>query len=197
MRDIKFRGKNINTGEWVYGFFKKNAHGDCYIEDEQGLAVVVDPDTVGQMVCILDEGDEVYEGDYLHCHGCWDDPDLCVVKWDDEDHDFTLISVVNDTYEDISSIDEGCAIVGNIHTQAALPDDIHVIDDGILYILGDKDIYKTPEDFVEAVHKNDEAMECLGDIEVGPSDVVNYYYVAGWAIPRYEHGAVKCWCICA
>ena len=66
MRPIKFRGKNINTGEWVYGFFKKNAHGDCYIEDEQGLAVVVDPDTVGQIVCILDEGDEIYEGDFIN-----------------------------------------------------------------------------------------------------------------------------------
>lgn len=197
MRDIRFRGKNINTGEWVYGFFKKNAHGDCYIEDEQGLAVVVDPDTVGQMVCILDEGDEVYEGDYLHCHGCWDDPDLCVVKWDDEDHNFALISVIGDCYGDISSIDEGYTIVGNIHTKDVLPDSIFVIGGDDTFILGDMDIYKTPEEFMEAVHKDNEAMEHLEDIEVGLSDVVNYYFVAGWAVPRYEPGAVKCWCICA
>ena len=195
MREIKFRGKNINTSEWVYGYFKKNAHGDCYIEDEQGLAVVVDPDTVGQMVCLLDEGDEVYEGDYLHYQGGWGDPDLCIVKWDDEDHNFTLISVINDTYEDISSIDEGYTIVGNIHTQAELPDAIHVIDDGFVFILGDKKVYKTAEEFVEAIHEYDEAMECLEGIEVGPSDVANYYYVAGWAVPRNEPGAVKCWCI--
>lgn len=81
MRPIKFRGKNINTGEWVYGFFKKNAHGDCYIEDEQGLAVVVDPDTVGQMVCILDEDDEIYEGDYIND---FDDNFTMRVEWDEE-----------------------------------------------------------------------------------------------------------------
>lgn len=195
MRDIRFRGKNIDTGEWVYGFFKKSAHGDCYIEDENGLAVVVDPDTVGQMVCLLDEGDEVYEGDYLHCQGGWNDPDLLIVKWDDEEHNFVLISVINDTYEDISSIDEDCTVVGNIHTQAELPDAIHVIDDGIAFILGDKKVYKTAEEFVEAIHEYDEAMECLEGIEVGPSDVTNYYYVAGWAVPRNEPGAVKCWCI--
>ena len=65
MRDVRFRGKNINTGEWVYGYFKKNAHGDCYIEDESGVAVVVDPDTVGQFVCKDAMGNDVYEGDIV------------------------------------------------------------------------------------------------------------------------------------
>lgn len=80
MRDIRFRGKNINTGEWVYGYFKKNRHGDCYIEDD-GLAVEVDPDTVGQMVCILDEGDELYEGDFIND---FDDNFIMRVEWDEE-----------------------------------------------------------------------------------------------------------------
>lgn len=195
MREIKFRGKNINTGEWVYGYFKKNRHGDCYIEDEQGLAAVVDPDTVGQMVCLLDEGDEVYEGDYLYYQGCWSDPDLFVVKWDDKEHNFTLISVINNYNEDLSSIDDGCEVAGNIHTQAVLPDSILVINGDDTFILGDIDVYKTPEEFVEAIHEYDEAMECIEGIEVGPSDVTNYYYVAGWAVPRNEPGAVKCWCI--
>ena len=65
MRDIKFRGKSINTGEWVYGYFKKNRHGDCYIEDEDGLATAVLPETVGQMVCKDAKGNEVYEGDIV------------------------------------------------------------------------------------------------------------------------------------
>ena len=82
MRDIKFRGKNINTGEWVYGFFKKNAHGDCYIEDEYGLSTAVLPETVGQMVCIIDEGDEVYEGDYINDYN---DDFTMRVEWDEED----------------------------------------------------------------------------------------------------------------
>ena len=89
MRDIRFRGKNINTGEWVYGFFKKNRHGDCYIEDD-GLSTVVDPETVGQMVCLLDEGDEVYEGDYIND---FDDNFTMRVEWDDEEMRYVATEV--------------------------------------------------------------------------------------------------------
>ena len=65
MRDIRFRGKNINTGKWVYGYFKKNTYGDCYIEDEHGLSTVVLSDTVGQYVCKDANGNDVYEGDIV------------------------------------------------------------------------------------------------------------------------------------
>ena len=90
MRDIKFRGKSINTGEWVYGYFKKNRHGDCYIEDEDGLAAAVLPETVGQRVCVIDEGDEVYEGDYINDS---DDNFTMRVEWDDEEMQYVATEV--------------------------------------------------------------------------------------------------------
>ena len=67
MREIRFRGKGISAhkGEWIYGFFKKNTHGDCYIENEYGLAIAVDPETVSQLACISAKSGEIYEGDYL------------------------------------------------------------------------------------------------------------------------------------
>ena len=194
MRDIKFRGKSINTGEWVYGYFKKNRHGDCYIEDEDGLATAVLPETVGQMVCVIDEGDEVYEGDYIHYQG-YDDPDLFLVRWDDEDHTLVLTSVINDTWENLSLIDNDCMVAGNIHTRDVLPDCIYVISGDCTFILGDMDIYKTAEEFIEAVYKDDDAMERLEGRRIEPDDVTNCYYVAGWAVPRDEPGSVKCWCI--
>lgn len=80
MRAIRFRGRNINTGDWVFGYFKKNRHGDCYIEDEDGLATAVDPETVSQMV---EEG--IYEGDYI------DDGDyIWLIEYDEGSHEFRL-----------------------------------------------------------------------------------------------------------
>lgn len=80
MRVIKFRGKNITTEEWVYGYFKKNKYGDCYIENEDGLATVVDPNTVGQYVLTNFEGKEIYEGDYVQDMGT-----IWMVYFDDLD----------------------------------------------------------------------------------------------------------------
>lgn len=67
MREIRFRGKGISAhkGEWIYGYFKKNRNGDCYIEDEDGLSIAVDPETVSQLACISAKSGEIYEGDYL------------------------------------------------------------------------------------------------------------------------------------
>lgn len=90
MREIKFRGKDIDTGEWVYGYFKKNQCGYCYIEDEQGLSVFVKPETVSQLVDICDDGSEVYEGDYINDV---DDDFTMRVEWDEEGLQFVAVEV--------------------------------------------------------------------------------------------------------
>ena len=89
MRTIKFRGKSINTGEWVYGYFKKNRHGDCYIEND-GLTIVVDPETVSQLVDICEDGSEIYEGDYIYDA---DDEIIMRVEWDEAGLRFVAVDV--------------------------------------------------------------------------------------------------------
>ena len=73
MREIKFRGKRIDNGEWVYGYIVKVAspcglgwvmHIPAKDPDDNHRVVQVNPSTVGQYTGLKDKnGTEIFEGD--------------------------------------------------------------------------------------------------------------------------------------
>lgn len=78
MRQIIFRGKRLDNGEWVEGSPLYNALGMCYFvlglsdNSETGIIslryVRVDPETVGQWTGLIDsKGKCIFEGDIIEC----------------------------------------------------------------------------------------------------------------------------------
>ena len=77
MREILFRGKRVDNGEWVYGHYVHQYGADMiYLPDgvdrEYGFDYYhIIPETVGQYTGLTANGKKIFEGDILKCKHDW------------------------------------------------------------------------------------------------------------------------------
>lgn len=148
MREILFRGKRVDNGEWTEGYF---IYCKSEWEDESGRTAEiipreadrickgeyypydvyeVDPETVGQFTGLTDKnGRRIFEGDIVDMTGEWWDASgpagynspITSVKWDKYICGFSPFANYDcdcGVYIEAS----GCEVIGNIHDNPELMD---------------------------------------------------------------------------
>ncbi|WP_418668961.1 YopX family protein [Alistipes putredinis] len=126
MREIKFRGKRLDNGEWIVGSYIEAENRDRSIAHQivpyksGGVVREVDPATVGQYTGLNDNnGKEIYEDDIINYVYCGFDRrgavryenKLCGFDFIDKEGMITIIS----SYEARTY-----CIIGNIHDNPEL-----------------------------------------------------------------------------
>lgn len=124
-REIKFRGKRIDTGEWVYGYYYSECGNTYIIENRQkedmakrNIPFRVKADTIGQYTGLKDrDGKDVWEGDLLRTP----EGDIMVAEWIDAKIITRCVRPYNPRYKNsLTFAYPVSVVVGNIYDNPEL-----------------------------------------------------------------------------
>lgn len=132
MREILFRAKRVDNGEWVEGLLWKKKYNDgnrifisCFPDkDDNEKVYVVRHETVGQFTGLTDKhGNKIFEGDICQIKGIsYIDETPFIVEWNNEYSGWfwreLSFSSPHDTIT--PEIAKTAEIIGNIHDNPEL-----------------------------------------------------------------------------
>lgn len=130
MREILFRAKREDNGEWVYGYYVRlpDAAGAIHMmhvparnPDECNATFYIDPKTLSQFTGLTDEnGTKIFEGDIIQTY----DPDegYAVVRYDDTETEFYADFVGDNVYYGLGGTfrNDDLEVIGNIYDNPEL-----------------------------------------------------------------------------
>jgi uncharacterized phage protein (TIGR01671 family) len=134
MREILFRGKRIDNGEWVYGSLILWKCGDAEIcvssteEREEQSKVIVHPETVSQYTGLTDKnGKKIFEGDIVaqnwYDHDEPSDDSFGEVVFCEYDCSFSVMDIQKDGIAPLGRCHAyrwEAEVIGNIHDNPEL-----------------------------------------------------------------------------
>lgn len=132
MREILFRGKRLDNGEWIEGDLLrgklKQQLGKFYIDPYGYLLPIVEviPETIGQYTGLPDKnGEMIFEGDIVHS----DETNTnYIVKYNSKDVAWNAKSLVSlSTYYFRSIL--GCVVIGNIYDTVTVEESIQELSE--------------------------------------------------------------------
>lgn len=133
MREILFKGKRLDNGEWITGHLLKYEDGRarivpnntdifCFEKDEsiiQTVAHRVDPKTVGQYTGFVDKnGKKIFEGDIVSIYNS--KAFLFAVEWNNQYVLKCTSNGVSDNILNVIESPEDVEVVGNIYDNSEL-----------------------------------------------------------------------------
>lgn len=93
MKEVDFRGKDINTGDWIYGSYVADYtisdSYSSYIRPNYRQTVeemyAIDLHTLGQFIGLYDRNaDRIFEGDIVRCTSSTENSAIYIIQYEEE-----------------------------------------------------------------------------------------------------------------